>query len=348
MPKMREFRQKAMTNEREKTVLVTGACGFIGGFLCKRLIDEGYSVRGLAMPVECVDRLESMGCSVVRGDLTKPETIRGLCDGVDTVYHLAARVTYWGRRTDFYDAILEGTRHLLEERGGSAPRFVYASSVVAVGLGRKHLRGYRETDPTRKVGIFYGDAKLEAERLLWRYHSAGKVSATVIRPTNVIGPGSVWVRDAVDTLKRPFFPLIDGGKWSASLLYVENLVDALLLAGTKDEAKGQTYHVMDDYGVTWARYFSDIAALMGKPITRTTFLSIPFSVAWPLSGVFGRASSVFGWKTTLTRHSVAMLGRNNELDTSKARRELGWKTRVSYKEAKERIRDWMVEARLVA
>jgi len=264
------------------------------------------------------------------------------------VYHLAARVTYWGTRKDFYDAIYEATKHLLEESSGSGPRFLLASSVVAVGLGRKHLNGYGETDPTQKVGIFYGDAKLDAEKLLWRYHEDGKITGTVIRPTNVIGPGSVWVRDAVEALKRPFFPLIDGGRWSASLVYVENLVDAFFLAGTKDKAKGQTYHVMDDYDVTFRQYFSHIAEFMGKPITRTTFLSIPFGVAWPLAGLIGGASSIFGMKASLTRHNVAMMGRNNDLDTSKARRELGWKTRIPYDEAKERIRDWMIQAGLAA
>ena len=335
-----------MTREQRKTTLVTGAGGFIGGFLCKRLIDEGFSVKALTMPEESADHLERMGCSIFRGDLTKTDSIRGICDGVETVYHLAARVTYWGTRKDFYDAIYEATKHLLEESSGSGPRFLLASSVVAVGLGRKHLNGYGETDPTQKVGIFYGDAKLDAEKLLWRYHEDGKITGTVIRPTNVIGPGSVWVRDAVEALKRPFFPLVDGGRWSASLVYVENLVDAFFLAGTKDEAKGQTYHVMDDYDVTFRQYFSHIAEFMGKPITRTTFLPIPFGVAWPLAGLIGGASSIFGMKASLTRHNVAMMGRNNDLDTSKARRELGWKTRVPYDEAKERIREWMKQAGL--
>ena len=337
-----------MTREQRKTTLVTGAGGFIGGFLCKRLIDEGFSVKALTMPEESADHLERMGCSIFRGDLTKTDSIRGICDGVETVYHLAARVTYWGTRKDFYDAIYEATKHLLEESSGSGPRFLLASSVVAVGLGRKHLNGYGETDPTQKVGIFYGDAKLDAEKLLWRYHEDGKITGTVIRPTNVIGPGSVWVRDAVEALKRPFFPLVDGGRWSASLVYVENLVDAFFLAGTKDEAKGQTYHVMDDYDVTFRQYFSHIAEFMGKPITRTTFLPIPFGVAWPLAGLIGGASSIFGMKASLTRHNVAMMGRNNDLDTSKARRELGWKTRIPYDEAKERIRDWMIQAGLAA
>ncbi len=337
-----------MTGNQRKTTLVTGAGGFIGGFLCERLIDEGFSIRALAMPGESADHLERMGCSIVRGDLTKPGSIRGICDGVETVYHLAARVTYWGTRKDFYDAIYEASKHLLEESSGSGRRFVLASSVVAIGLGRKHLNGHRETDPTRKAGIFYGDAKLDAERLLWQYHRDGKIIGTVIRPTNVIGPGSVWVRDAVETLKKPFFPLIDGGRWSASLVYVENLVDAFFLAGTKEEAKGQTYHIMDDYDITFRQYFSDIAEFTGKPITRTTFLSIPFGVAWPLAGLIGGAFPIFGLKSSLTRHNVAMMGRNNDLDTSKARRELGWKTRIPYDEAKKRIRKWMKQANLVA
>ena len=72
-----------MTGEQRKTTLVTGAGGFIGGFLCQRLIDEGFYVRALALPEEGADHLERMGCSVVRGDLTKPHTIRGICEDVD-------------------------------------------------------------------------------------------------------------------------------------------------------------------------------------------------------------------------------------------------------------------------
>jgi nucleoside-diphosphate-sugar epimerase len=330
-----------------KSALVTGAGGFIGGFLCQKLIEEGISVTALAMPEENIEHLAKMGCHIVRGDLTKPDSIRGICKGIDIVYHLAARVTYWGTRKMFYDAIYEATKNILQEASGKNIRFVFASSVVAIGLGKNHLNNYREKDPTSKTGIFYGDAKLDAEKLVWQYQGDGKITGVVIRPTNVIGPGSVWVRDAVDNLKKPFFPLIDGGKWSASLLYVENLVDVFFLAGVKDAAKGQTYHVMDDYKVTWRQYFSDIADMMRKPVTGSTFLSIPFGVAWQMAGLVGGICSIAGLKTTLTRHNVSMMGRNNDLDTSKAQKELGWKTRISYDEAKKRIKEWMKQAEMI-
>jgi len=95
-----------MNTNQGKNISVTGAGGFIGKVLCKRLVEDRFNVTGLAMPGEKTESLEQMGVSIVRGDLTIPETARGICEGIDTVYHLAARVTYWGTRKEFYDTII--------------------------------------------------------------------------------------------------------------------------------------------------------------------------------------------------------------------------------------------------
>jgi len=281
--------------------------------------------------------LEGLGVTTRFGDLTRPAMLESICDGIDTVYHLAGRVTYWGRKKDFYDAIYAGTKNLLEAAAGKVSRFVYVSSFCACGLGR-HLKGITEDDPARKTGIYYGDAKLDAENLVWQYQHEHNLPATVVRPSNVIGPGSVWVRDAVDSyLHSRIFHLIDHGQHSASLISVQNLVDGLILAGTAEIARGKTYFFRDEWDVTWERYFCDIGALLGKPLPS----SMPFGLAWGLALVNEKFAELFHVKTLLTRHMIGMIGRDLDVDVTRAKNELGWRTRVTYEEEMARIAEWV-------
>jgi len=317
--------------------LVTGAGGFIGSHLCRELRNKGTDIRVLALPGERVDHLEKLGVETRFGDLTDRSSIRGISDGIDVVYHLAGRVTDWGARKLFYSAIFDATRNLLEACAGKAPRFVYVSSVNACGTGR-HLKGQKEDDPVYKTGVPYGDAKLDTERLVWDYQREKKLVATVVRPTNVIGPRSVWVTEIVGRFVKSSVPLVDGGRHSASLLYVDNLVDGLVLAGTMDVAKGRTYHFRDDWEVPWRQYISDLGVIVGK---KPSF-SLPYRLAWMLGSIQDRTLTPLGIRPSITRHAVAITGRNLDLDTSRARTELGWRSKVSYEAAMQRIKEWVL------
>ncbi len=318
--------------------LVTGATGFIGSVLARELIDQGHEVRALALPGESTKELEKRGIEVRRGDLTNPESLRGICDGMDVVFHLAGRVTDWGKRDLFYSAILDGTRNLLEEASGKARRFIYISSIAAIGLGR-HMKGIRETDPVFKSGIPYNDAKLDAEQLVWAYHDASRIACTVIRPANVTGPGSVWVRDILDKMRSMPLPLIDGGRYSSSFIYVDNLVDGIVLAGTRDVARGKTYHLRDDWDVTWRRYITDLGAIIGK----RPMGSVPYPVARLVGCACDAICTPLGVRPPLTRMSVVLTGRDNDVDNTLAKGDLGWKTRITYQEALQRIGVWMMD-----
>ncbi|WP_319522658.1 NAD(P)-dependent oxidoreductase [uncultured Desulfosarcina sp.] len=175
----------------------------------------------------------------------------------------------------------------------------------------------------------------ETYQLVMDYHNRGIIRATIIRPANVIGPGSVWVADFADALKRKSrFPVIDNGRHHAALVYVENLVDGIMLALEKEIAHGKTYHFRDDYDENWKTYIEDIAAITEKKVN---FSNVPFGLAWSMATFVDTFIKPLGLKVDLTRHTVGLTGRANDVDASRAKEELGWKTRVSYETAMAKI-----------
>lgn len=319
--------------------LVTGANGFIGSVLVRELIRQGHAVRAFVLTGEDAGRLEKYGAEIRQGDLVKIKSLQGMCDGIDTVFHCAARVTDWGTKQQFRQAILETTRHLLDESAGKASRFVFLSSIAALGLGR-HLKGARETDSPRKSGVPYNDAKADAENLCMDIHRQGKISCTIVRPANVTGPGSVWVRDIIDRMRTVTgVPLLDGGRHSSSFVYVDSLVDGIIRAGTMAIASGKTYHFRDDWQVTWKQYICDLGGFIGKKPRG----NVSFNIAWAAGSVLEKGLTPIRIRPPITRLAAGVMGRDNDVDTTLARNELEWKTTHSYEAAMERIGAWIKE-----
>ncbi len=316
--------------------LVTGATGFIGSVLCRELVRQGHQVRALALPGEDTGALAEIGAEIRYGNLLNKDDIKGICEGIDTVFHLAARVTDWGRRELFYQAIYDTTVNLIGEAANKAKRFVYISSIAAIGFGR-HMKGIKESDPAFRSGIPYNDAKFDTEKLVLAFHDSGIIDCTIIRPANVTGPGSAWVRDIIDKMLVMPMPLIDGGRYSSSFIYVDNLVDGIILAATSDVGKGRIYHLRDDWDVTWKQYINDLGSFIGKkPVG-----SIPYGFARVLGTFMDVVCTPLNLRPPISRMAVDITGRNNDVDTSLARTELGWKTRVTYPEALEKIGEWI-------
>jgi nucleoside-diphosphate-sugar epimerase len=317
--------------------LITGATGFIGAVLARELLRQGHAVCALALPGENASALEKLGVEVRRGDLTQPESLRGVCDGgIGTVYHLAGRVLDWGPRQPFYSTIYEATVNLMRESIGRSSRFVYISSIAALGFGR-HLKGFKEGDRAVKTGLHYGDTKLDTEQFITGVHRDGKIACTIVRPVNVTGPGSIWVRDVVEKMLAMPVPLIDGGRYGASMIYVDNLVDGIILAGTRDVAAGKTYHFRDDWNVTWKQYLTDIAAMIGKKPP----YSVPYSIARAGAGLCEMVLAPFNVRPPATRMVIDSMGRDMDVDNTLSKVELGWQTKIGYPEALRAIRPWV-------
>ena len=317
-------------------VLITGAGGFIGSHLAKELIKRGHFVRGLFLPQEETQLLEDIGLEVFRGDLTKPLTINGVTKDIDIIFHLAARTLDWGTMQQFKTIMVDGTENLLKESGNNIRKFIYFSSVAALGLGRD-LKGFNEEAKRVITKMPYCDTKIIAEDFVNNYCTKNNIPYTIIRPVNVIGPGSIWVRDVIDMFLKGRVPLINNGKNPGAFIYIDNLINGTLLAAESENSNGKTYHFCDHYSITWKEYLQTLGGWVGKK----TFASVSFKFAWALGWSFEKLFIPFNKRPPVTRLASSIMGKNLDVDTTLAEKELGWSSLIPEDEAMNRIKLWV-------
>jgi len=266
--------------------LVTGATGFIGGRLAQRLISAGWAVRLLARnPERLADSLRHEA-DVIVADLGDAAAVARAVEGVSVVFHCAANVRTWDRWGEYKRVNVDGVRTLLgglTALGPRAPRLVHVSTVDVYGYP---VGPCTEEVPTAGGGFGYGESKLLGEQLVRDTCAASGIPYTIVRPANVIGPGSQFIARIGAELQSGVMLLVDGGRANAGFIYLDNLVDDLIWAATAPRAIGQCYNVRDPYDITWAELIERFRhAINGKGIV----LNLPFyaadAVAHALAGV---------------------------------------------------------------
>lgn len=333
-------------------VLVTGATGFIGRRLCARLCADGHRVVALVLPSESEDSLlasvpsaagtaaEGRSLEIRRGDVTDAHSVERAVAGVERVYHLAAVVGDWADPDQYWQINVEGTRNVLDcAAAANCERFVMVSSIAVYG---EQLRtGHCHEGARRAYGVGpYGQSKRASEALALSYHDMGRVPVTVIRPGNVYGPSArLWVDTLVAALRSGYLQLIDGGRGDAALAFVDNVVDVIARAADRPEAAGRIYNVTDGSRVSWRRYLTDLAQLVGA---RPPTLSVPLVAARAAAEVMERGARLLGRKERplLTREAVTLLSSRRPVPIDRAVSELGFHP-ISYADAMNRVADYL-------
>ncbi len=244
-------------------VLVTGAAGFLGA----RVV-EAMHLSGFATPVPTIRhwtraaRIARFGSDVfdeiVLCDILDPKQVKEAVADVDAIVHCASS----GDR----EVIVNGTRNLLEAASKRRlRRFVYLSTAEVYGANVSGIIDEDTPTPTDS-GRLYGDAKAEAEQLCRSYLSRG-VAATILRPSLIYGPfGKSWTADIAKRLQSGKWGRFDDfGEGLANLVYVDDLVDAIRLSLSREEAAGETFNVNGPDRLTWNDYFEQFNAALELP-----------------------------------------------------------------------------------
>ena len=277
-------------------VLVTGATGFIGSRLVDRLVEQGHEVVATSRSAE--RRAWPEGVQARGMDITAPDSFGTAFEGVDAVVHLAALVTEWGPREEFFLHGEEGTRHVVDAaRAAGVPVFVHVSSIAVYGLA--HSGPVSEDFPRvpREDPIAYNAAKSAAEGVIEAARAEG-YPATIVRPANVYGPGAPsWTVRAAALIDKGLMalPPVTG---PSNTVFVDNVV-ALLITTLEDErARGETFHVVDAERQDWAAFFGQYAQALGK--------RVPARPLWFLRGLASvlETLSRFTGKPPLASHDA--------------------------------------------
>jgi len=240
----------------EKTVFVTGATGFIGGRVVETLyLSRSGHVRAGIKRWSSAARIARFPVEMVLCDIMDKEQIVQAMAGATSVIHCAVGEG---------DVIIQGTKNLLDValRLG-VERFVHLSTAEVYG----NVSGEGdETFPYQYTGNEYGDSKIEAEKLCWEYCEKG-LPVTVLRPSIVYGPfGATWTIGFAERFQSGNWGIFkDYGEGICNLIYIDDLVSAILLAARHENAVGEAFNVNGPEPITWNQYFQKFNAALGLP-----------------------------------------------------------------------------------
>lgn len=331
-------------------VVVTGGTGFIGGKLVEALVREGHQVRCLVRETSDTRRLQELGVELHRGDLGDTDALQSLPQGGDVIYHLAALVSDWGSRGDFYKYNLDATRVLLDaciECG--VKRFIHMSSSTVIWMSDfwnvHNLVDVDETFPYREhYNDPYNASKADAERLVLSYNEDRGIETVVIRPSNVWGAGDkvILPRIAKAAKKGILVPMGSGSR-IVTPCHVDNLVRALLLVSGNENAPGNIYFINDGIKVEYMEFLT--GQLRASGIEWKPGFSIPYKLAYAMAAAMEAIFKLVKSKKppVLTRFAVAVIAGSRSYSIEKARRELGYAPSVDMAQGLKEMGEWVKE-----
>jgi predicted dehydrogenase/nucleoside-diphosphate-sugar epimerase len=327
----------------EPRVLVTGASGFLGGHLVKRLSSDGVPVRATT---RLISRASSLpGVQWIQCDLAREDELSGALSGIETVFHCAAMLAP-GSLEDYEEINVRGTVRLAELAARARVKtFIYVSSLSVYESPRGSNCYLDETSPydsRAKERGFYTQTKLEADKALLEFvtQQNGNRSSPriiVLRPGSIYGPGATLPvgRFPLPSSKR--WPIITGSRRvSMPLVYIDNVVDAMLAAARSEVPSGSVYNLVDSADLDQGAVSR---ALRRASEGRISPVFLPYPFVWMLMLGVDLVSLIRHHKLGTARFRLKRTLADMRFECTAARKDLGWEPRFNFDQGITRVVD---------
>ena len=318
--------------------LITGGTGFIGSRLALRCLADGHSTRVLGQEntaAEGANRrmLEDAGAELVLGSVTSTATVREVVRGVNAVFHLAAAQHEMNvPDRHFWEVNVGGTRNLLSASAEEGVRrFVHGSTIGVYGTPDGPVD---ETSACRPDNI-YGQTKLAGEREALA--AAERVPTIVVRIPEVYGPGDQRMLKLFRAVDRKAFVMIGRGRNMHHLIYVEDLVDALMLASEARCAPGEVFVLAGPEPVLTKDLVAAVARQLGRDLRR---VHLPLAPLGALATALELGLRPVGIQPPLHRRRLDFFRKSFQISQEKARAVLGFSPRTDLETGIRLTAEW--------
>lgn len=308
-------------------VLVTGANGFLGSWVVRRLVDEGHEVYSLVRKSSDLSELHGVATRFVHGDVTDLHSLLQAFQEMDSVFHLAGLIAYKRSERAMMEKInVVGTQNVIEAcRATGIRRLVHLSSVVAVGAGFSPEQILNEDSDYNMshLDLGYFETKHKAEILVHEACQNGRLDAVILNPSTIYGPGDARKGSRKTQLKvaQGKFKFYTSG--GVNVVAVEDAVDGIISAWKKGRT-GERY-ILAGENLRIRSLFEIIAREAGHPAPHWL---LPSAVLHGL-GIAGDLMSAAGMNAPFSRENAWTATLFHWFDSSKAQRELDFKPRAA-------------------
>ena len=330
----------------EQPILVTGGGGFLGGALVRMLVAQGESVRSFSR--SRYPALEAMGVEQIQGDLTDGDALQRACEGVELVFHMAAKAGVWGPYETYYRTHVVGTRNVLQAcQTHGVGRLVYTSSPSVVFDGRD-MEGVDESAPYPEAYLtHYPRTKAAAEKMV-RHAASDSLRTITLRPHLIWGPGDNHLVPRIIQRARRLRQ-VGPGHNKVDTIYIDNAAQAHLLAAAKlaerPELSGRIYFISQDAPLPlWDMVNAILAAADLPPVKRTISVKAAYRLGAMMEWIY-RIGHLPG-EPPMTRFVAEELSTSHWFNIRAAREDLGYRPLVSTEEGLRRLRQWLIENKL--
>jgi dihydroflavonol-4-reductase len=317
--------------------LVTGGTGFIGSAVCRRLLQEGITVRALHRPQSSLQALSGLPVQFQQGDILQPETLPAALEGARWVFHAAAQSDYWRHPKHVVATAVAGTRNvLLAAAEAGVERVVLTSSSSALGVPEAGELLDESHEFNLPPGRFpYGYAKRQSELAALEIAS-NRIDVVIVNPSIVLGPGDLNLISGslvIASARGQAFLWVDGG---TNIVHIDDVAEGHL-AALRSGRTGERYLLAGE-NFTWQEIFTQLTEIVGH---RKPWLHLPTALVPPAAAAVDLVSKIAplplnGDQLRMSRHYLWY-------DTSKAAQEIGFQAIRGFPLAAQEAYAWYLE-----